>query len=436
MVKEKFNTTLYHDLTPNPKNINELIKERNEANKGIEGTKSEAIQFPLPGEEGYPKTHHVYDKYEDFSTRPEVGIMEQAEKNIENPQIAEIDAGIKNEMSKKENFNLLTKLREFGNRRAVQAAFLTIMLFSKAMEADAGGLSKGQADKLIESIQDEPTIKKYDVSNFEFVHNDIQKYLSTEFLGEVEENTYGTSNEYESKGVVLSVITQIEQAKLDVIGLLSSKEYLTRLAKEMKISEEEARVHQNTRIKNVASISYNIESTSEIDNESPGANAYYSSNTNLITLPYDMKLSTSDARHYWRRVIAHEILHESTMADLGISKTAKDLFSDSFQRWDDDNAESIEYFSDPTELLVRKNILDLEMQRLKIKKYGEEFTQKHYEKLVKLLGQGKLLPNCVQLLKYVKSDKFVNMMNSIAENQLEGRGDYYNPSWNYTNPQT
>ena len=74
------------------------------------------------------------------------------------------------------------------------------------------------------------------------------------------------------------------------------------------------------------------------------------------------------------------------------------------------------YFFDPSERLVRKQTLDLEMERLGIKRYGEKFTHEHYNQLIRLYNNNKLSQDADRLLETTKPEYFEKIMNEIAQN--------------------
>ena len=75
----------------------------------------------------------------------------------------------------------------------------------------------------------------------------------------------------------------------------------------------------------------------------------------------------------------------------------------------------IKYLSEPTELSARKRQLDYFLEKSSIKKYGEVFTKKHYDLLIKLGKEGKLPFGVVQLLISIKPECFEEMMNTLAD---------------------
>ena len=233
------------------------------------------------------------------------------------------------------------------------------------------------------------------------------------------------------KDKIIEIMTLIEKAKLEVIKHIESDEYLEKLSKEMGISKKLAKLHQSTRIGNIKNISYDLESKDQILKDTNGrGSAYYSGGTNKITLPYEAYLGHEGDKSYFYETVLHEILHESTMYDEGLSGTVEEFLRDSFKNSENDSQKDSLYFSEPGELIVRKQILDLEMEKLGIKKYGEIFTEEHYKKLNELKDKYELSTDAVKFIDHIKPENFIDVMNGLAQNNKEEK-DYYSPEWNY-----
>src|SRR5690606_20062624 len=91
----------------------------------------------------------------------------------------------------------------------------------------------------------------------------------------------------------------------------------------------------------------------------------------------------------------HEHTHQMTLGNEQISEYATKIYQEgvideeAYQQLQLEHKGlfpgSYEYFIDPTELDARKKVLEREMELLGIKKYGEEFTEEHYSKLMELI---------------------------------------------------
>jgi hypothetical protein len=237
-----------------------------------------------------------------------------------------------------------------------------------------------------------------------------------------------------AKEKVIDILNMIENVKLEIIKHLESKEYLKKLAKEMDISKKSANEHVKVRINNIKNISYELTTSSKISGDTDGFGyAYYLCGTNKIALPYNINLKNENEKNYFYEAIVHEVLHESTMSYEGLSATAEEYLRDSFKSLENEEKKDSSYYSRPSELIVRKQILDLNMEKNDIKKYGDKFQEEHYQKLLELKKEGKLTQDESDLIEHIKSEDFVTIMNGLAENKNEAKGDYYNPEWDYGN---
>lgn len=230
---------------------------------------------------------------------------------------------------------------------------------------------------------------------------------------------------------ITDLILLTEQAKSNVINHIGSPEYLKKIAKEMNISEHDAKEQQQTRLKNLQNVSYDFKNSGLIfqltrKTSSEGAIAFHMSENNEIYLPYNIDLKNEKEKRDFYAIIQHEMLHGLIPSDEMISQKANNLLTESFDSSlvkKDDN-----YFT-PSELLVRKQVLDIEMEKLGIKKYGEEFTNEHYQKLLSLADENKLSSNALELIVFIKSNNFLKVMNELAENNNK---NYYHSNWNYS----
>jgi len=129
----------------------------------------------------------------------------------------------------------------------------------------------------------------------------------------------------------------------------------------------------------------------------------------------------------------HEFAHDITYGGEGMTKKAKDLYTNSFNI---DGAkeylgkyatgENIIYYMGPTELDARKKVLEYDLDKLGIKKYEEEFTEDHYKKALELMKDGKLSRNSEEFIKMTKPEFFLQIMNEIAENKVATQEDNKN----------
>lgn len=214
----------------------------------------------------------------------------------------------------------------------------------------------------------------------------------------------------------------LDLAKAEVGNLIQSEAYLKKLAKELDVEPSEAIFEQQVRLKNLAKLQCNFVRMIEINGDNPSRLAYYVSGTNQIYIPCDSELPEADLRG----VIVHEILHEVTN---GISLNTKKIFADSYLALPNDTVGDVnKYFSKPSERLVRKQALDMEMERLGIKKYEEKFTHKHFVKLMDAYKNGKIDGDAKQFIKTTKPKKLEKIINSIAQTENPDKV-YYPEAW-------
>ncbi len=220
----------------------------------------------------------------------------------------------------------------------------------------------------------------------------------------------------------------VDEVKLKIIKHIKSNEYLEKLAKEMNISKEKAREYQNIRINNIQDVLLNFDYSKYLALE--GAGAYYQPQLHKITLPYDIDIYNKKGKDYFCEILTHEVLHGLTRAR--VSRKADKIFKNSVKkRYNISGSDNkIKYDSSPMELIVRKQILDLELEKMGIKKYGDEFTEKHYEKLLELKDQNQLPNDILDLINHIKQENFSKMMNKLAESN-DNNKDYHHPGWDY-----
>lgn len=221
-----------------------------------------------------------------------------------------------------------------------------------------------------------------------------------------------------------------EKIKNELIEHISSQEYLNKLKSEFGGSDNRAKGEQARRIENLKKVNINIASSDELNEELkkrlngqklPGnfikANGFYD------PVSHETFVSFDDS--HGALTSLHELLHASTRGVDGITYRTKNTLVNSYEnqgylrKWIKD--EKDEYFSDPTERLVRKQILDRELEKLNIKKYGEEFTDEHYKKMMDAYKKGMFSHNAKDFIKRTKKDPkiFMQIFNEIARNEEE-----------------
>ena len=119
----------------------------------------------------------------------------------------------------------------------------------------------------------------------------------------------------------------------------------------------------------------------------------------------------------------HEYAHKATEAELSMLPATINLLLSAFDSTSTisnlsetgtDLKKMIEYYSSPTEMYARKKVFDFDLEKFGIKKYEEEFTNKHYLKARKLLEEGKLKMGSQQFMYIIKPKMMKKVMNEIA----------------------
>ena len=148
----------------------------------------------------------------------------------------------------------------------------------------------------------------------------------------------------------------------------------------------------------------------EVDKLGDGyVSGFYNSSTHEIALG---KLKKETA--------LHELLHAASMRNMpdGTKTLLEVAYSPSGNKKIDD------YFGNPDELLVRKQIMDFEMERLGIKKYGEKFTREHYDKLKEAVENDEFSTDAAkEIMMRIKPGMFEHIFNGIADGSNKKEAD-------------
>jgi len=182
---------------------------------------------------------------------------------------------------------------------------------------------------------------------------------------------------------------------------ISSDEYKKRLVEFEKLDKSE----QDKRLKNIES-DYVLSRNSSFDTK---------------TKKVEVEVSSDQPK------MIHEGTHQSVNGEENMSSYSKDLYKKAYRKNNQTFEESVydslntvkgdSYYGNPSELNSRKKVLEYDMDRLGVKKYGEKFTMEHYWKLIKLAIEGKLSDNSVEFLKRIDSKFIEQIMNTIAMNK-------------------
>jgi hypothetical protein len=325
-------------------------------------------------------------------------------------------------------------------RKALKVAGLATVLSTLPLETNAQNTTKDstlerkpQTEEIHLDTNNAPTQREFYTDKVKF-----RKEIERDLIAKITEYTQGLSDttlSEETKNQIKEAIEQLKRdaeeqiANYDTISKpyieafnkydeqkkwleknISSEEYKNRLTKYEKMNPST----QQERLKNLEN-DYTLD---DID-------SHYDPKTKETVIERDSK----------EPKMIHEGTHQSTDAENGMSDYAKKLYQEAYvpakyktkQEAFTDAMTPGGYFNNPSELDARKKVLEYDMDRLGIKKYGEKFTEEHYKKLLELSNEGKLSDNSVQFLERIKHEYFAQIMNTIAMNEEEG-----NPGGNIT----
>jgi hypothetical protein len=301
-------------------------------------------------------------------------------------------------------------------------------------------LLQGSNDSIANLIDDkEISLKKW-ISAKEEKEKDKIKLLSN-----LEDSKYEmTDKDFKILENSNEIVKTFNLAKDTLVDIMSSPDYLKKLKKEFNCSLEEAKKHQETRINNIKMTDCKFMS-SKFLNSVTESSAFYLKKDHLVAVPYD---KSSDELF---DLAIHELLHASTLGNSGISTKAKDLLTGSFagDKFLEENES--EYFKDATERYARLKILEIELERLGIKKIGESLTKDQYDKLLensidKIFAKDQkdkkfLNKNAMEFLDFLNMEDgksggyeiLKKMLDEIAMDDTteDAKGDYIHNDWNY-----
>ncbi|MFA6515231.1 MAG: hypothetical protein WCT42_03125 [Candidatus Paceibacterota bacterium] len=238
------------------------------------------------------------------------------------------------------------------------------------------------------------------------------------------------------------IYNKIDTEVLRMAEQIKSEDYLHKLMTEFNITEEEAKKHQLVRLSNLLNGTYSLRDSKHEDPHFT-VNSFNGGGVETVV---DSNIYTAD----------HEILgHKSVYGRDGIPQSTKDLFINSYNKIDENTPsfqESIKFFNEnekdinktlkflndyygrPQEQYARKKTLDMEMENLGIKKYGDKFTQETFIKLMQFYKEGKLSKESTHFIEITKPEYFEKIFNDISQTNDFGK-TYYHPGWDYNNDQ-
>lgn len=226
-------------------------------------------------------------------------------------------------------------------------------------------------------------------------------------------------------------IELVKSIKDEFSNHINSRDYLNKLTGEFNGDSDRAKKEQSERLKRVQKVKIDANSdtktwTEELKNSK--ATGYYDAQEEKIYIDKSLP------NYLFSDRLRHEISHASTIGRIDMSEKAKEKMSSAYQspnksEFDESLGEKTsyglkdEYLSSPEEMLARKQQLDIEMEKLGIKKYGEKFTQEHYEKMMKAYQDGIFSDDANIFIEIIKKDPdtFKDILNNIAKNDTKGK---------------
>lgn len=207
-----------------------------------------------------------------------------------------------------------------------------------------------------------------------------------------------------------NIVKKIEEIKLEIVDHFSSDLFLQKLSE--NIGSVKAKEKQENILKNLNTVGVVIASPDSIKKQTgnDGAGACYSVLLHRIMIPF------SDIN--WE-FIEHELLHAAYKSDKELSDDDKKILNKNFTKDKEISNDKNNYLHESSERIVRKKNLDLEMERLGLKKYEEKFVHEHYIKLKELQEKGRVGIGINDLLNTTNEKELTNIMNTIAFNQAE-----------------
>ena len=204
----------------------------------------------------------------------------------------------------------------------------------------------------------------------------------------------------------------VEFIRKDLINHVSSPEYLAKLKIEFFGDAKLALDEQQARIENLKSVKVNLKETLQEVNvlfQNDGS----SLSENLLPAGfYDELTHEIISINNDPSTLKHELLHASTKNKKGITSSAKKVLHKTFFGRNG-------YLRNPTEWLVRKQKLDLELAQKNIKEYGKPFTQSQYDIMMKMFHERKFSNDVMEFISVTDGgfESFKKILDEVAKNE-------------------
>lgn len=349
------------------------------------------------------------DKIYNAKNDSEVIVSKVIDKPYANPESDDYDLSkiseTSSEKSKKEKISLFVAERIKKLQQDLVYVEESILSYKRSIEYNEDLLQSHYASWISDSLE----IKKGYKDDLENAKKKLKFWLNQK--KEIQESIAVLGNDNEEV---------FEEERLKLLEHVKSPEYLKKLQKEFGLSEVEAKKHQDVRIKNLEIAHASFQSAEQLEYDG----GYYRIGGTEVVISYE------DDKKSIKRAISHELVHESTNAEFGMSKKASYLMKESYipsktlnELYGGDDSVQTKYFGRPEERIVRKQILDLEMEELGIKKYEEPFTKAHYDKLMELLKAGKLSSDARDFMMTTKPEYFIRIFDELSFGRIKYRID-------------
>ncbi len=221
-----------------------------------------------------------------------------------------------------------------------------------------------------------------------------------------------------------------ENMRKDLAEHINSDAYLKKLTIEFAGNSDAAKKEQQQRFENIKNVKITLQKDfadvkdefvrTSFDKDAARKNnrvtAFYNiAGHEIFATRNDFELASS---------LYHELLHASTRANAGVTDNAKRILEDNYVKqgflgmFESGNDA---YTSMPTERLVSKQMIEKSLDEMGILKYGDEFTQETYEKIMKAYEVGKFTDELNNFIRRTKPgfENYKKIFENIAKNESD-----------------
>lgn len=213
-------------------------------------------------------------------------------------------------------------------------------------------------------------------------------------------------------------VARTNQRREEIMSHFQSPVFLEKLQAEWDCSFVEVQERRQRLIENLASVNVVYVSPEQFSKQyGEDVAGIYISNTHTIKFPLDQFFDDETSETTCApNLEEHELFHAAYLGEDEISSNFSRESDRSFRYYKNNDAEHGDYLKKASERLVRKKILDLELERLNIKKYGETFTNEHYKQLFKMYEDGLLDSNLEEIIQTTTPKDLEMLINDFAGN--------------------